>query len=77
MDEKQITKLINKELDKRDKKKRFGFQNAIQHTHDGDNSPRIPDPNLDRNPAVLGSVTFATEGELYTFNLNMPYTPRS
>jgi hypothetical protein len=76
MDEKKVKEMIKKEMDRREKSKRFGLQNSIQHTHDGDNSPRIPDPNLDRNPAVLGSVTFGTLNQDYTFRLNMPYTPR-
>ena len=76
MDEAQVKKLIQKELDLRSKKQRFGRQEASNHNHDGGNSPKVADANLDRNPAVLGSVTFATAGQTYTFELNMPYTPR-
>lgn len=76
MDENRIKQLIREELDKRKNNVRFGRQRASNHTHDGGDSPKIAETNLDRNPAVLGSVEFATEGQTYTFELNMPYTPR-
>ena len=76
MDENQVKKLIKQEMDKRDKQRRFGFQHGVQHTHDGDNSPKIPINNLETNPAVGGNVTFATSDVDYIFELNLPYTPR-
>ena len=76
MDENAIKKLIQQELKKRENNARFGWQRASNHTHDGVNSPRVAERDLNRNPGVLGSVTFATEGQTYTFELNMPYTPR-
>lgn len=77
MDENNIKKLIRQELDKRDKQKRFGRQRESNHNHDGSNSPKVADNSIDRNPGVLGSVSFATTGQEYTFKLSMPYTPRN
>ena len=76
MDENAIKKLIQQELKKSNNNSRFGRQRANNHNHDGVNSPKVADNNLDRNPAVIGQVTFATSGVDYTFRLGLPYTPR-
>ena len=46
LDENKVKQLIKQEMDRREKSKRFGYQNASQHTHDGDNSPKIPENNV-------------------------------
>jgi len=76
MDENKVKKLIEQELNKREAKQRFGRQNVPNHVHDGGESPKIRDLDIDRNPGVIGSVTFSTVGQEYTFRLNMPQTPR-
>lgn len=75
MDDKQIRKIVQEELKKSDKQRRFGMRNIPLHTHNGTDSPQVPVNNLLRNPGVLGSVTFAQQGEEYTFNIDMPQTP--
>lgn len=75
MDEKEVKRLIDQEFKKREARQRFGRQNVNLHNHDGGESPRIRDIDLDRNPAVLGRVIFSNTGD-YTFRLNLPQTPR-
>ena len=76
MDEKQVLKLIDKRLKEREAKRRFGRQNVAYHTHDGSESPRIREIDLERGPAVSGNVEFSTAGAFYTFNIDQPFTPR-
>lgn len=76
MDEKEVKRLIDQEFKKREARQRFGRQNVNLHTHDGGESPRIRDIDLERNPGVMGRVTFASSGVDYIFQLNMPQTPR-
>lgn len=72
----QVRKIVQQELRSSKKSDRFGYQNIPNHVHNGKDSPSIRDTDLARNPAVLGSVTFATEGQTYTFEIDMPQTPR-
>ena len=75
MNENQIKTLIRQEMDKRSKSSRFGYQESNNHNHDGGNSPKIADNNIDRNPSVMGNVTFSSVAD-YTFQLDLPFTPR-
>jgi hypothetical protein len=76
MTEQQIRQIVQQELQRSNNAARFGLSNLPNHIHNGVDSPQIPEPNINRNPAVLGRVSFATSGVDYIFELNLPYTPR-
>lgn len=76
MDENDVRRIVQDEMRRQSKSSRFGYQNTPLHTHNGKDAPQIPDPNINRNPAVMGNVNFSSSGVDYTFELNMPYTPR-
>ena len=75
MDEKTIRKIVQEEMKKANRKNRFGYQEIPLHSHNGSDSPVIRQVDVKKNPGVLGSVTFAQRGEIYTFELDMPQTP--
>jgi len=66
---------VREELARSNASSRFQLNSIPNHTHNGVDSPQIPEPNINRNPAVMGQVLFANSGVDYTFELNMPYTP--
>lgn len=76
MDENQIRKIVQEEMKRAEQRGRFGYQQIPLHAHNGKDSKRVKTSDLDTNPGVLGSVTFSTVGETYTFNIDMPQTPR-
>lgn len=76
MDEQKIRQIIQEELKKSDNLSRFRVNSIPQHVHNGTDSPQIPESNIKRNPAVFGSVLFASSGVDYIFQLNLPYEPQ-
>lgn len=76
MDDKQVRKIVQEEIKRSSNASRFGVQNTTFHTHDGIDSKRIREIDLEKIPAVSGNVEFGTEGNFYTFNINAPFTPR-
>lgn len=75
LNERDIRRIVQEEIKRDAKSSRFGYQQTPLHTHNGSDSRRIREIDLDRNPSVSGNVEFATE-TTYTFDINMPFTPR-
>jgi hypothetical protein len=76
MDESQVRRVVQEELRRGLTNTRFGYQNVPLHEHDGVEAPKVKDNNINRNPAILGSITLSTEGQTYTLETNTPFTPR-
>jgi len=75
MDEKAIRRIVQEEMKKANRHNRFGVQEIPLHHHNGNDSPTIRQTDIKKNPGVLGSVTFAQKGQIYTFEIDMPQTP--
>lgn len=76
MDETRIRKIVQEELKRTSNTGRFNVRSVPQHVHNGSDSPLLPETSINRNPGVMGNVMFASSGEDYVFEINMPYTPR-
>jgi len=76
MNEQKVRIIVQQELQKKNNQDRFGYSTIPLHTHNGKDAPTIPMDNVTPNGAVVGTITMATEGAVYTLNLNSKFTPR-
>lgn len=76
MDEKQVRRIVQQEIQKSSKGSQFGVQNVPFHLHNGVDSPSLKEGNIMPSVSASGSVTFASVA-VYTLYINAAFTPRS
>jgi hypothetical protein len=76
LNEASIRRIVQDEIKRSNNSSRFRVNSIPEHTHNGVDSPVIPEQNIYRNPAIMGRVEFATSGVDYVFQLGLPQTPR-
>lgn len=76
MDDAKIRKIVQEELRRSSNSSRFNVRSIPQHTHNGTDSPNIKAENVIPSCSIVGSVSLATEGQIYNLNLNSSFTPR-
>ncbi len=74
MNESDIRRIVQEEIQRTAGASRFGLKEIPRHTHDGVDSLAINQSNITPSVSVAGAVTYSNTG-IYTINLNSSFTP--
>ncbi len=74
MDEAQVKKIASDVFDQKLNDTQYGFNSIPFHIHNGTDSPKIPFSSLQASNRANGSITMATDGNVYTVGLNFQGT---
>lgn len=74
--EQRIRQIVQEELQRSNNSSRFQLNTIPNHIHNGKDSPKIKAEDIIPSASVLGTIEMATEGRVYTLNLNSSFTPK-